>query len=1811
MEAQVSRETISFDQNHKLYFLVTSSNNNEVHLTTISNHEEINLLRTAIKSRNYKVTKELLKLPFDVNCDFLERNESGLYKKSRCIDSAWANEDYDIVLKLLEANSMYPMMFTRTKASDRIKNFLKISENMHGAIKTNNHEQVVQILYDNEGQRYFFTSINYSAANLALKLKNTAFYRTLAEHNVTFGPDEFISNMQSDFNDSICDLNSELAKPMPEHHILILLSRSVIPRGDPNYGQRLQAIKEAFETINRIPRVKLLLQVIATSRRTKLHFDFTQTSVMYMDPTVGKSTRGLFNAANHHLHIAAKNLLKSDTKKQMHGTISHEPGHSGMNLVFRNVRLPYDAGDEKNKARFDAVVEECKNLMIKKKQANEPFEPIVEAVFNYGPAAHARELIVRVPHMLAHYQDDEQKIAELMKTFKSLFDYYDEVVVPAMEAALPVLEKLSSEADIKFSELTEPLKAAVLHSDVDFQGQTIKWKQITGAEVLEELTSKQIRDILNRQVLSIGAQSKATHKFYAERTFIDSRFNGRSWDWINNKNEFALTKEAAVSACGFESLIAKSSHLRLFLLADHAGAGKSTTIAHLGMKLKEQLSDRWICCIDLKRHLHVYDKFKQTFDSSNARDILMEMLSPADGIECAVFSHLFETGKMVLLLDGVDEIAPKFTDLFLGLVTSIKALTMNQQWIATRPQFTEELKVKLNLETAYKLVPFNSFQAETFIKQFFKIIGINGDQQLLDSCFKVIETLGVIESPLMLSMVAELHATKDVAAENLNRFSLYKAVIELKKGILAEKGAVANRDRDIDSSVNLWKVHWIYAMRLFLDDGKFEDLLSQEFLEWRGLGSGTDYEKKFVNFGQFKLFKEWEREKSNWSPEAIARCGFLIVDHWDTLREFPDFSHRTFAEFFLAQFLVDVVREAIEDGDDMSEAEFEMRMKIALVFVRYSFSGVHGFITDLIETIQSKKIDFCEKFLKFLERSDTEKFIERMSSDVLKLIAIVSVLVKLSRYNERVLRAVTLARDGTSKLFQIALKNSGIPYFPCVKLFNTFKDSNLPNWHRLTGFGMELSQVQINLPDDIEKLFRENFIPKHEVLVGYKVGSGVDFLDRFSDDDDYQNFKLYHQFFGFIASVEITLENNKSSFSEILSRFPNDPTLTLSRSRSSIEKLFEVFDKHFSHDKNMYFSGVSKFMGCWSLDSLIKSENGKIGQKFIDNFDFFHQKLDIFLDSDRQLMQQRLLEGEILCFAIATKSEVMRHLYRKYFDTTDQEKICSSLVHAFEICLVHASGAEKIKDFNEFCADLTEFSTIFQLMLNCYKNMEIFSKLVDAYKMSCAKKWQSDTGFEPKSSEQSIILEVSEKELTEMANEAFPLNKKQIPKFINYFHLLSFIEQYEIPSSHLERFFSNMLGQFLNFAINSHEVLVNKVISLLKLHRNNECILEILKNSLKTVTISEDRIIENIQLPLVFDNFYEKLDELTCGDKKLMRELLLIISIADNPNINILFLAINFDMKNILKFYRSLFTPGEIIKMFLTHIDQILSFKNPKQDNFKKFFGDFSESLIEFSQSDFVRTANDENEGNFKKLSKESEILSSFLHFIAKAKILQSDLEEFFFESLSIVLYFAIRSRSMIDKIFEILFKNFINDKAKVALWIRKGFDLTALINPKSLKNQRITVECRSLIEYFWLKVEDFFGSDSELIRTLLLCPYYFNHPLIIGIYYDIDKISNFFFKFCNTHEILKIFTTALGSIARYFDSKSIAFEMFFVTNFLSVENKKSELKLFLGSFDVILDAINIEKEELRNDNFVNKKEKIENIENFTKFLFKIASEVS
>jgi hypothetical protein len=276
--------------------------------------------------------------------------------------------------------------------------------------------------------------------------------------------------------------------------------------------------------------------------------------------------------------------------------------------------------------------------------------------------------------------------------------------------------------------------------------------------------------------LKIGDKFEESFAFYYERSFA-----------LEDSRSRELAKKS------FEDI---NESLRLILLADSAGSGKTTTFQRLTIKIKEKTPTAWVFYVDLKDHLGSYEKRRKKFYELD--DFLVEILK-LKNFDAILFRNFIEINKLVLLWDGVDEISPNYKDFMINLILRVQELKNVQQWVSTRPEpeLKEELKRKLSCE-AYEL---SKFVPDDFLRKYLNHVyddsGSEKYRRTINS--QLNETLSILDkmekyksfmsenlqlnNPLILVIVANMtmnHDDDDYAkcpVDVSNLYSIYTSIV--------------------------------------------------------------------------------------------------------------------------------------------------------------------------------------------------------------------------------------------------------------------------------------------------------------------------------------------------------------------------------------------------------------------------------------------------------------------------------------------------------------------------------------------------------------------------------------------------------------------------------------------------------------------------------------------------------------------------------------------------------------------------------------------------------------------------------------------------------------------------------------------------------------------------------------------------------------------------------------------------------------------------------------------------------------------------
>ncbi|CAH1734539.1 unnamed protein product [Chironomus riparius] len=966
---------------------IVSQDDNQIELEFLTDTRGYNLLLLAASSGFADIVQILLEMGISP-----ESQEESV----KAQELAWDNHHSNVVLTLLQANLPYPKSIDIRLCSDDLRKFMVSTEELHFAIGAKNTERVKEIIGKYPNQRYFYNFANDSALKTAILTKSIDIYELLIMHKLAFAPIEDEEELWDDLKEherkQIREIHFRNLKDLPEKHINILMAHSFVGHDVQNNQEKREHVQNAYKFLNSNPFLSAILMVVVASKKLRSVFDFNRDSVQFVDPTVNANINGMFYLSGR-VYVGAKQLLDKATKYETYSTLAHELCHYAIDLTYNNNAKPYLRNDNQTMQEFEEISKRC--------QERTGYEEYIDMVYDYYPTQmqHA-ELIVRVPHLMALYHENPERLKELRHIFPELFDFYEKKVVPEMLSSLPEIERrdekeiekkdkkilnlkkilffsgilsifaiifavilgqwLTTKPNFKFEDMTANdrsrlrdgnviykdvevkfhdlfadnstayykltsdhitnlldghalnftdthflylndlvhhdwenlagnLKQKFLTSNFTFQNESLKFEKLAeiSPDVFNFLTSKEIVDVLDGKELAIGNMIENKTDFYVERRFI---FEGQEKTlqtelYTNTRDEFV-------------DVIDRTERRKFFILSSEAGAGKTVTFEHLAAVIKRKFPTKWVSYVDLKDHVELYRAHEKLIDVEGLIIDILKLKSKSS-FELKIFQEFFRSGNVVLLWNGFDEISPTYEEFVSNLLRNIHSNTQNVQYVCTRPLYSDFLQDLFQMK-AYQLVPFTKSEQEEFLSKFFISKNVSGSKENLIGKVMNISLRLDFNTPLMLKMIAEIHdQPKLLESENL--FEIYKCFVDQKVKIWQEKSDFAkNLSKSVFTGSSKFDIIAIYQ--------KFSMQLDIDFINVKKLDV---MQTKIPDILPF---------------EEISRMGILYVNNETQFA----FSHKTFAEFFIAKYFIDSIYDV--EGDLKVE---EAILRLEVLFYAY------------------------------------------------------------------------------------------------------------------------------------------------------------------------------------------------------------------------------------------------------------------------------------------------------------------------------------------------------------------------------------------------------------------------------------------------------------------------------------------------------------------------------------------------------------------------------------------------------------------------------------------------------------------------------------------------------------------------------------------------------------------------------------------------------------------------------------------------------------------------------------------------------------
>lgn len=463
--------------------------------------------------------------------------------------------------------------------------------------------------------------------------------------------------------------------------------------------------------------------------------------------------------------------------------------------------------------------------------------------------------------------------------------------------------------ELKWSDLTESSRKEVSSFSVSFQGIPIQLNQLFTAETYDAIDDLNLESFFTNEVVEIGGHLPLSvgydTRYFIQRDFGEKENSLRIFSTENFDPEQQVLHEKVI-----------------VIIHGPAGTGKSTALTNIALQLKTKKPTYWIEKVDLKK---ISDSLELYLEDDITELLIEARLEPK---QPNIFRKFFESGSLILMLDGFDEIDASNRERLIELLNGSQLV--NQIWLTTRGDCLKELKDFPNkLEVTFR--PFDrSDQIKFMVEYWQSIIGSNNTVTMKQIAGKLIDRfeecikqkLGdLLGTPLQTRMLADIFIPdKDLHINYpkvFDAYSLYNQFISARLQILyKEKNFNGNY-------VDIWKAGWEAHERIARTDSKLF-----EKLELNILNRNANDSIQFI------------------TPEECTKIGLLQLNADDKI----EFIHRTFAEFFIAHFI----------ANQLVNSEFEALLELTANKVIVYF--INSYL-EQNESIQANLPDIAEKLI--------------------------------------------------------------------------------------------------------------------------------------------------------------------------------------------------------------------------------------------------------------------------------------------------------------------------------------------------------------------------------------------------------------------------------------------------------------------------------------------------------------------------------------------------------------------------------------------------------------------------------------------------------------------------------------------------------------------------------------------------------------------------------------------------------------------------------------------------------------------------------
>ncbi|XP_070508534.1 uncharacterized protein [Chironomus tepperi] len=320
------------------------------------------------------------------------------------------------------------------------------------------------------------------------------------------------------------------------------------------------------------------------------------------------------------------------------------------------------------------------------------------------------------------------------------------------------------------------------------------------------------------------------------------------------------------------------------LISGKAGNGKSWSVRDL---MRWQDTKKWKIFVDLKQFITDFKKYSTLTDFST---YIVKTILKLDqtSFDAKLFQFLYKSGRVFIIFDGFDEIAPNYAAHVMNLAKLFEFNNGNQLCITTRDHFGDDLRQKLKIDALYNLEEFTHEDGINLIVSIWMLMDkkkkksdlsftdfVNSSKNLekyKKKAQKIVETMKISKNrslgmPQLFKITADLCKDKE---KKLTVFEIYNKMFDDLYTIWA------------DNKGELWAELNVQCQKYDMNFRKIHQYLAIERLF-------EDFSKEYFA----------RHNKDEWTKFGIIACGIVNLKDDEFI-----FLHETSSDFLVADLIV-------------------------------------------------------------------------------------------------------------------------------------------------------------------------------------------------------------------------------------------------------------------------------------------------------------------------------------------------------------------------------------------------------------------------------------------------------------------------------------------------------------------------------------------------------------------------------------------------------------------------------------------------------------------------------------------------------------------------------------------------------------------------------------------------------------------------------------------------------------------------------------------------------------------------------------------